>query len=343
MLNLFHIQKVSEEDLNRMVKKGHLSRMDAHISRLPTEYIEFFLHIRSSYSDKTLNSVYYKLVLLEQIAGKTLKNLTSVEFDNLILQLESRYTKNSIGIYIAAMRLFFKFMLKRGYMTKNPIDEDFKFKSDYERVPFFLRPDVIKKIFELLDKRVEQAEDCFKADGSQISKDILVRMNMIRLAARLLADTGSRISEIKKITSKHIVQRDDGRAICRIYNSKVKNGGDRTRKVLLSENTVNALQSYLKLAPAAIQSGDAPLIAVTIRQIQYWISDIRDELFKKGFLEVKKLSPHDFRRFYGTQMIANGVDHFTVSKLMGQNSPASLRPYIDISEETVVKCYDMMK
>ncbi|MFC1616762.1 tyrosine-type recombinase/integrase [Candidatus Margulisiibacteriota bacterium] len=342
MNNLFQLKKLPEEELDKLVKRGKITRLEANIVQLPDSYLEFFTHLRTGKAERTLYSIYYKITVIEQLLGKSLLKMSPIDFDNLILKMESTYRKSSVSIYLAIIRVFYRFMVKRGYINQNPVDADFRYKSDYERIPFHLKPSVMQKIYEILDKRVNEAANVYAADRSKYAKETLLRMEMMRLAIRLLADTGARISEIKKIQLHHINPRTDGQAICRIHNAKVKNGGDRTRKVLLSKDAIKALHSYVKIAPAEIQASEKVLITVTIRQVQYWIHDIRDKLYSKGYLEVKKLSPHDFRKFFGTQLVSNGVSDFNILKLMGQSNLASLRPYIEISDDLVVECYSKL-
>ena len=50
------------------------------------------------------------------------------------------------------------------------------------------------------------------------------------------------------------------------------------------------------------------------------------------------LGTHSFRRYVASQMLDNGVDADTVSQILGQRRPESLKPYIRVSKKRLYNC-----
>ena len=139
-----------------------------------------------------------------------------------------------------------------------------------------------------------------------------------------LMDTGIRASELLSITRMDLDLRN-GRILIR------KGKGNKFRVVFISDITCDSIQSYLNK-----RSDNFP---------QLWITNIKSGLKYSGLREImrrrakdsdiKTPSLHGFRRYFALQMLRNGVDVFSLQKLMGHSDIQILRRYLQQTEEDI--------
>jgi integrase/recombinase XerD len=108
------------------------------------------------------------------------------------LELESR----SINRVLSSVRVFFHFLLRRGYVAENPL-RDIPFLKENIIIPFVFSLEQIDQILEALCKKLRKSERFFLTDLG------------IYMAVLLLARCGMRISEPLRLMRQHY-RSDDG-------------------------------------------------------------------------------------------------------------------------------------
>jgi integrase/recombinase XerD len=135
-----------------------------------------------------------------------------------------------------------------------------------------------------------------------------------------LLDTGARATEFLSINTEDINQ---ARGDILIRQGK----GHKPRTVYIGKQSKRALRKYL-----ASRSDQSPALWVThprfgSERLTYdGLCEIIHRRAKSS--KVKEPSPHDFRRAFALSMLRNGVDVFTLAKLMGHEGITVLQRYL---------------
>jgi integrase/recombinase XerD len=135
-----------------------------------------------------------------------------------------------------------------------------------------------------------------------------------------LYSTGIRLGELCKIRLKDI---DKERKVLRVVCGK----GKKDRQTILSEKLLTLLRTYYKIYKPEefLFNGYVKGIPVADRTVQH--------IFRKAALKakVKKDSTvHTLRHSFATHLLENGVDIFTISKLLGHTSIKTTTIYLHL-------------
>jgi integrase/recombinase XerD len=134
-----------------------------------------------------------------------------------------------------------------------------------------------------------------------------------------LLDTGARAQELCDTTIDD-VDLNTGSVVIR------HGKGGKTRVVFLGRKTRRAIRTYLRLRP--VQSSHSLFVSLNGEGLTYnglrLLLDRRAKLAKLG----TKPTLHDFRRAFALNMLRNGVDIFTLQRLMGHSDLQVLRRYL---------------
>ena len=139
-----------------------------------------------------------------------------------------------------------------------------------------------------------------------------------------LLDSGLRASELLALDVEHvdIIQGD-----VRVRNGK----GNKSRTVAIGRKTRRAMRAYVKL-----HSGDSEALWLTDdgERLTYWgLNRIVDRLARKA--GVPKPELHDFRRAFALNCLRNGMDVYSLQRLMGHSDLQVMRRYLDQTDEDI--------
>ena len=133
---------------------------------------------------------------------------------------------------------------------------------------------------------------------------------MAKLAITLLYTMGLRISELSHLRVSDITQQ-----WCRI-----KGKGEKERDVPMLENIVSMVQAYQRLCPSKMYVFESEGEKLSENSLRYMIT--------KAFAKVGlKVTPHQLRHTYATELLNNGARIADVSELLGHASMATTQIY----------------
>jgi len=139
-----------------------------------------------------------------------------------------------------------------------------------------------------------------------------------------LMDTGVRASELTSMTRKDLDLRK-GKIIIR------KGKGKKFRIVFISENTQKVIRRYLEE-----RTDFKNFLWITNKGTQLTYSGLRQIIRRRSKdANINPPSLHSFRRYFALQMLRNGVDIFSLQKLMGHADIQILRRYLQQTEEDI--------
>lgn len=220
----------------------------------------------------------------------------------------------SIARKLSALRSFYRFLLREGFISYNPLSMLSTPKME-RCLPSFLN---IEEITSLL-----QAPDTSTPLGMR-DKAIL----------ELLYASGLRISEIVSLDLQQI----------NLQNREVRvwGKGGKERIALMGKPAAQSLQEYiLKGRPALLGSkrSDALFLNRYGKRIsQRMVQKMIKRYAKKAGLQ-KNVHPHLLRHSFATHLLNAGADLRVVQELLGHTSLASTQVYTHISKTQAQKVY----
>jgi len=208
---------------------------------------------------------------------------TSMDIDAHLAVCRGRGCSSSyINIRIAALKSFFGFCLEQGYIASDPTAriKNMKIPLRETKSP---PPDDVKRLLSLDLSARDRALICVLADG------------------------GLRVEEVS-----HIKVGDIGED-----SVKVVGKGDKQRTVYLSRPAMKAIATLKEQVPEGesyLFQGRYPGTHWSMRAIE----DRLDHLCKEAGIE--RITPHQLRHFYATEMLNAGAKLRAVSESLGHSS-----------------------
>ncbi len=266
---------------------------------------EFINHLVSSgKSDNTVKSYMYDLDYLKRFAeymGKSPLSLSKEDMRYFIPFLQNNsLSPKSIERITSAIRKYYGFLVKRGYVHSDPTKGIQRIKKP-KRVPRVVEKE---KIFKILKEWKPNN------DEETLAKDLIL----------VIYSTGMRISEILNLKGEDINFEERS-----IY---IKGKGGKHRKVPFNDITYTILKRRFK---------DERTRIFNISRFKAY--RLIKEAFEK-YAGLSGVHPHILRHSFATHLLENGADIKTVQQLLGHSSLSSTEIYTRVSLRHIRKIYD---
>lgn len=280
------------------------------------KYIEEFtidLEYARNYSKNTISSYNSDLLIFNEFISKDLTKVDTSDIRSFIKYLSDRKEK-TLARYITTLRVFFDFMIKKKYISINPMDGISSPKLSKSL------PDVltISEVDKLLSFELKTNYD-FR------DKCIL----------EMLYSTGLRISELVSLKLENI-NLDESLI-------KVMGKGSKERIVPFNETTREYLNKYIKeIRPKMLKQIQTDYLYLN----NHGKNLTRQAIFKmikKRTLNAgikKEISPHTLRHSFATHLLAGGADIRFIQELLGHESISTTEIYTHITKENLKEIYD---
>lgn len=246
---------------------------------------------------------------METTGITNVKNITS---DNILSYLgalrKSGLTPNSVNRALAALRGFYKYLIRESIIEENPI-------ANIELAKVWMRlPDTLSKdeINHLLD------EPNPKTPLGIRDKAML----------ELMYATGIRVSELISLTVNSINWQ--------VGYLVVVGKGSKERIVPIGKSAIDCLNRYLQQGRQKLMKGKvSPVLFVNrsghgLTRQGFW-KIVKKYATKSGLL--KKIHPHTFRHSFATHLLEGGADLRSVQVMLGHSDIATTQIYTHISRE----------
>ena len=225
--------------------------------------------------------------------------------------LHKDHRKSSIGRKLAAIRAFFKYLVREGRMAKNPAELVSTPKKE-KRLPFHLNIDEVTAL-------VEAPRD----DDLSSLRDRAILETLYSCGIRASELTGLDVGEVNL---------EEGLA-------RVLGKGGKERVVPVGSYARRAIAAYLA---ARNQPGHgAPLFlnARGGRLTSRSVGRIVDKYILK-LATIKKISPHTLRHTFATHLLESGADLRAIQELLGHASLSTTQKYTHVSIDRLMEVYD---
>ncbi len=212
-------------------------------------------------------------------------------------QSTGKEINSTINGHIATLRVFFKYLVEEEYMEEldNPIRRIKNLKEDKRVIVTFNDDEVARVINDVKEETYSNIRD----------KLILI----------LLFDTGIRVSElcnikVNDISRKHILIHGKGSKERLVYISNIMRRYMRKYEKVKEERfcrkELSEIEDYYFLDQCAIQ-----LSRSRINKI------LKEHCKNVGIRKEVRCSPHDCRHYFAQKQLRNGIDIYSLSRLMG--------------------------
>ena len=256
--------------------------------------------------------------------------LTKINLDQLLLSVDSnsvraylaflnkqQYAKATIARKLATLRSFYKFLLKRGQLTENPVLSVRTPKQD-KRLPRFLEYDQVKKLLETPP-----------LDNWLGARD--------RAILETLYSTGVRVSELVALNL------DDIDFLGEVLH--VRGKGKKERITPIGTSALQTIQQYLELRNKRAQGNsnfDSKVLFLNKLGKRLSTRSVRrkmDKYLKMAGLDIA-FSPHSLRHSFATHMLNNGADLRSVQELLGHQSLSTTQIYTHLTTRKLKEVYE---
>ncbi len=229
---------------------------------------------------------------------------------------DKNYCKSTVARKLATLRSFFKFLVRRGYLTSNPVAPIRTPKQD-KRLPKCLAVEEIERLLANPDTNTLLG-----------ARD--------RAMLEVLYSTGMRVSELIALNINDIDLQTN--------TVRVAGKGKKQRVIPLGPGAVQTILHFLDLRRNDTRApgfdGDALFInkhgqRLSTRSVRRKL----DKYLLEAGLDLS-VSPHTLRHSFATHMLRRGADLRSVQEMLGHQSLSTTQIYTHLTGETVKESYD---
>lgn len=230
---------------------------------------------------------------------------------------ERQYSKSTIARKLATLRSFYKFLVRRGIITSNPVTAVRTPKQE-KKLPKFLEYDQVKKLLET----------------PPINNWLGARDRAI---LEVLYSTGIRVSELVGLNM------DDIDFLGEVIH--VRGKGKKERIAPISSTALRVIQHYLEFRNKRAQNNpnfDPKVLFVNKHGKRLSTRSVRrkmDKYLKMAGLD-PSISPHTLRHSFATHMLNNGADLRSVQELLGHQSLSTTQVYTHLTTNKLKDVYE---
>ena len=289
------------------------------MNRLIASFIDYLRYERN-YSTYTVSSYAKDLEQFEAFVTEKTEDTFETEIIDsdivrewIVFLLENKLSPTSVNRKLSSLKSFFKFLVKQGLVSTNPL-RLLNGPKTKKPLPYFVRESEMESLL----------------DGDGFEADFEGERN--RLILELLYDTGIRRSELIQIKNSDIDYE--------VLLLKVTGKRNKQRLIPFGEGLKNKMLSY-----TAIRNREAGTESewFFVRKNGTQLSGgIVYLIVKKSLSEISTLSkrsPHVLRHSFATSMLNNGAELNAVKELLGHSSLASTGVYTHTTFEELKKVY----
>lgn len=231
----------------------------------------------------------------------------------VVLLMDTGYVSTSVNRKLSSLRSFYKFLLKKGEVTVDPVRKVLGPKNK-KPLPVFIKEADMDRLLDETD---------FGDGFSGIRNKMIVEM---------FYSTGMRLSELIGLEDADI---DFATALIKVTGKR-----DKQRLIPFGDELREAMLEYMKVRDSALNcKADAFFVKKDGERLY---SNLVYKLVKQSLSKVvslKKKSPHVLRHSFATSMLNNEAELEAVKELLGHNSLSTTEIYTHATFEELKKVY----
>lgn len=237
--------------------------------------------------------------------------------------------KNSQNYHLIALRVFLKFLMRRGI---NALPPDYIELAKVKERSLDLI--TTEELFRMIDasQKIDLKKTNSKNNKSEEKKSEHEKERALRDRAilELFFSTGLRLSELCSLNRDLDLSRDE---------FSIRGKGEKVRVVFLSDESKNAIREYLakrkdmdeamfiEMSRNKAKDGSRRLTPRSIERM------VRDTAIKAGIS--KKVTPHVLRHSFATDLLSNGADIRSVQIMLGHSNIVTTQIYTHVTDKAL--------
>jgi integrase/recombinase XerC len=224
----------------------------------------------------------------------------------------------SLARTLSALRMFYKFLERRGYGKNDAI-----------------RAVALPKLSHSVPKPITAEKATALVDGADIASPDQAEWVIARDTAvlALLYGSGLRISEALSLKRKDAPVK--GRDMLRVTGK-----GSKTRVVPVLPIARQAVEAYLALCPMRLGSDDPLFVGAQGKQLSPRIIQLKIARTRAALGLPETATPHALRHSFATHLLGAGADLRSIQELLGHASLSTTQGYTEVDREHLLKTYE---
>ncbi len=226
---------------------------------------------------------------------------------------DNNLKKSSLRAKVSAMKSFFRYCKKQGFIESNPAGLVFTPKND-KVLPAFL-----------LEKEVSRLIESFDGSTPSGARNIAL--------VELIYSSGLRISEALNLSIDDID--------CGSRSAKVTGKGNKQRIVPVGSKAFEAIKLYKQMRSRLARDNNEKLLFLSDHGKKLLPSTAWRIIHRgmNGVTESPRKSPHVLRHSFATHLLDHGADIKSVSEMLGHSSLSTTQIYTHVSIERLKEVY----
>lgn len=284
--------------------------MDAHA----VKFLEY-LRAEKNYSAHTVESYrhdlreFFRLLDSRPLGGVTKETVRSY----LAKMSEEGLSKRTIGRRMAALRTFYRFLVREGVIRKNPMAAVRNPKLD-KRLPVVMEETEVSRLLDAPEDDLAGRRD--------------------RALLETLYSTGMRVSELVGLDLDKV---DFIGGVCRVFGK-----GAKERLCPIGDRALRSIRAYLDLRGR--QGGKALFLNHSRNHSGSRLTDrsvrrVLDHYIEKTSRR-EHVSPHTLRHSFATHLLNRGADLKSVQELLGHENLSTTQIYTHVSSQRLKEAYE---
>lgn len=281
---------------------------------------DFLNHLKAekNYSPHTIISYQHDLEEFYRfLDGRSPKEVTRDLARSFLAGLaQEGLSKRTMGRRMAALRTFFRYLVREGHVEKNPLSA-------------LRNPKMEKK----LPMVMEESEVAMLLDSPE--NDLSGWRDKAILET--LYSTGMRVSEIVRLDIEKV---DFISGVCRVFGK-----GSKERLCPIGDRALRAIRQYLELrgrenikrAERALFLNHSPNRSFS-RLTDRSVRRILDKYIEKTSRK-QHVTPHTLRHSFATHLLNRGADLKSVQELLGHENISTTQIYTHVSSQRLKEAY----
>ena len=277
-----------------------------------------YLRYERNYSKETESAYRVDLLQFEEFAKECELQLKEVNPNTvrewIVQMMDKGVTASSINRKLSALRSFYKYLLKQGEVSADPMTKISGPKKK-KPLPVFVKEKEMDRLLDDID-----FEDSFRGRRD-------------KLIIQLFYETGMRLAELVGLNDADV---DFGAKAIKVTGKRNKQ-----RIIPFGDELAEAMQNYLEERSQTVQTPSGAFITkengerIPRSNVQ---NIVRENLSK--VTTVKKRSPHVLRHTFATSMLNHQAELGAIKELLGHESLATTEVYTHTTFEELKKAYN---
>ncbi len=277
-----------------------------------------YLRAEKNSSAHTIKAYEYDLKQFYRLLGAG--SITSVSKDLVRSYLaemnKNGLSKRTVGRRMAALRTFFRYLVREGHVEKNPLAAIRNPKLE-KKLPIVMEEGEVSRLLES------------PADDLSGRRD--------RAILETLYSTGMRVSELVQLEMDKI---DFISGVCKVFGK-----GSKERLCPIGDRALRSIRNYIELRDKEMprknravflnHSGNKNGSPLTDRSVRR-VLDIYIERTSRR----EKVSPHTLRHSFATHLLNRGADLKSVQELLGHENLSTTQIYTHVSSRRLKEVYE---